>query len=342
MADNPLDDWDYALPRDRIATRPPQDRDGGRLLVLPRIGGGWSHRMVRDLPSLLAPGDLLVANDSRVLPARLRATRSSGGAVEVLCLDKGPGPVPALLRPARRLSVGEVLEVGDVGHVTVVALPNEEGIATVLVSPSPAEVMEAVGEMPLPPYMDRAADASDRERYQTVFAKEAGSVAAPTAGLHLTEALLEALRDRGVGFATVTLHVGIGTFRPLRPEDVARGRLHAEPWVVPAATADAIVRTRERGGRVVAIGTTACRTLESAAAPGRVARAGAGTTELFIRPPYEFGVVDGLLTNLHLPRSSLLMLVASLCGRERLLAAYEEAVREHYRFYSYGDAMLLL
>ncbi len=349
---DPLDAWSYDLPRARIATRPPARREDARLMVVPRDGGPSSHRGIVDLPSLLQPddvlvvmerpGDLLVGNDSRVMPARLRARRETGGAVEVMLLGAGPGPVPCLLRPARRLKVGETLTVAEEASVEIVALPGEDGLATVRVSPDPWSVMAAHGEMPLPPYMERAADDEDRRRYQTVFAGPLGSVAAPTAGLHLTDPLLDALDARGVAFQTVTLHVGIGTFRPLRDEDLARGRLHTERWAIGETTADAVRRTRAEGGRVIAVGTTACRTLESAARldSDGVVRAGSGVTDLFLRPDDPLLAVDGLLTNFHLPRSSLMMLVAAFVGRERLLEAYADAVARDYRFYSYGDAML--
>jgi len=338
--DDDLERWQYHLPPERVASHPTARRDEARLLVLDRDGGTLRHRIVRDLPDLLRPGDLLVANDSRVIPARLRGTRSSGGQVEILLLSPEEGVVPALLRPARRLKEGERIEVGG-GRVRVVALPDDDGLARVACEPSTAAVL-ATGEMPIPPYLGREAEPIDAERYQTVYAAAAGSVAAPTAGLHLTHELLMALGGVGIGFATVTLHVGIGTFRPLRSEDVARGELHAEPWVVPQGTADAIARTRAAGGRVIAVGTTSTRVLETAARDDGTVPAGAGTTRLFIRPPWRWKAVDGLLTNFHLPGSSLLMLVGSLVERDRLLDAYREAVREQYRFYSYGDAMLVL
>lgn len=340
MAD-PLDAWDYDLPDDRIARRPAARRDAARLLHLPLAGGAPVDHGITDLPDLLRPDDLLVANDSRVMAARLRARRASGGRVEVLLLAPGDGPVPALLRPARRLAVGECLEAPG-GHVEVVAMPGEDGVAAVRPVPSAEALMDAGGELPLPPYLGRPADDADADRYQTVFAGPLGSAAAPTAGLHLTHGLLDRLRDVGVGFATVTLHVGIGTFRPLRPEDVVAGELHPEPWWVPEATAAAVNRTRARGGRVIAVGTTSTRVLESAAAADGTLAPGAGTTRLFVRPGHRWRLVDGLLTNFHLPRSSLLQLVAALVGRERLLAAYRDAVARGYRFYSYGDAMLLV
>lgn len=339
-ADEELVWWQFDLPTDRIATHPPERRDGARLLVLDRDAGTLRHRMVSDLPDLLREGDLLVANDSRVIPARLRARRASGGHVEVLLLSPQEGRVPCLVRPARRLREGERLLV-EGGELELVERPDEDGIATVVAHPSTSAVL-AAGEIPLPPYLGRSAEPEDSQRYQTVFAGPAGSVAAPTAGLHLTQELLLRLGGRGIGFATVTLHVGIGTFRPLRAEDVTRGELHPEPWVVPTGTAEAIAATRARGGRVFAVGTTSTRVLETAAQRDGVVRAGGGTTRLFIRPPWPWRAVDGLLTNFHLPGSSLLMLVGSLVERERLLAAYSEAIRERYRFYSYGDAMLVL
>lgn len=339
---DPLDDWDYTLPEDRIARRPLPDRAASRLMVLPIAGGAPRHHRFAELPTLLRAGDLLVGNDTRVMAARLRARRGSGGAVELLVLEPGPGPVAALVRPARRVREGDRLTLAGGGGVRVVAAEGE-GRFRVAFDDDPVAVMAAQGEMPLPPYLDRPADAEDAVRYQTVYAGPLGAAAAPTAGLHFTAEVLAALAAAGVGFTTVTLHVGIGTFRPLRAEDIERGRLHEERWAVSPAAADAIARTRARGGRVIAIGTTAARTLETATADeGRVPSPGAGTTDLFIRPGWRFRCVDGLVTNFHLPRSSLLLLVGALVGRERLLGAYADAVREGYRFYSYGDAMLLV
>jgi len=336
-----LSDWDYDLPADRIARRPAPERTGSRLLVLPRAGGAPVHGQFADIGEHLQPGDLLVANDTRVMAARLHARRATGGRVELLLLEPGPGPVRALVRPARKLSVGDVLELEGGGTVTLQAR-HEGGEATVVLDRPPVEVMADQGEMPLPPYLGRAADAADTERYQTVYAGPLGAAAAPTAGLHFTGELLDSLRERGIGFATITLHVGLGTFRPLRPEDVAAGRLHAEWFAVPQATAQAVAETRGAGGRVVAVGTTSARALESATPEGaRVPEPGARQTDLFIQPPYAFRALDTLITNFHLPRSSLLMLVSCLVGRERLLDAYREAVARGYRFYSYGDAMLI-
>lgn len=329
------DEWHFDLPADRIARRPAERRSGSRLMTLPLEGGPPAHRAFADLPALLRPGDLLVANDSRVMAARLRARRATGAAVELVLLSAGPGEVDALARPARRLREGEVLALSG-GGAAVVTRAAVDGVVRVRLDRDPTEVMAEQGELPLPPYLERPADAADADRYQTVYAGPLGSSAAPTAGLHFDAAVLAALRERGIGWATVTLHVGLGTFRPVREEDHARGELHPERWEVPEATRDAIARARAAGGRVIAVGTTSARTLEAAdGAPS-------GVTRLFVRPPYTFRAIDGLVTNFHLPGSSLLMLVAALVGRERLLAAYAEAVREGYRFYSYGDAMLLV
>jgi len=332
-----LSDFDYELPEALIAQRPPEARDGGRLMLL-RAGGALEHRTVPDLPDLVEPGTLMVVNDSRVLPARLWARRPSGGRVELLLLEKlgqegGRERWRCMLRASKGPRGGEVLvlEGADV-EVTVAAEP-VGGRAEVLLGPGTAQ---RHGSMPLPPYIRRADEAADRERYQTVYCREEGSVAAPTAGLHFTDALLEALRARGVEIARVTLHVGPGTFQPVRVEQVEAHRMEEERFEVPEETAAAIARAKGEGRKVLAVGTTVVRTLEATGG-----RAGAGRTELFIRPGHRFAVVDRLLTNFHLPRSTLLMLVSALAGRERVLAAYAEAVRLGYRFYSYGDAMLI-
>lgn len=273
------------------------------------------------------------------MPARLMGRRATGGAVELLLLEPGPGPARALLRPSRKLKVGERLRVGEGEAELLRQLPGGEWL--IRTRPEPAELMAVLGEMPLPPYLGRRAEPEDRVRYQTVYARHPGAVAAPTAGLHLTEPMLAALSARGVAVARVTLHVGIGTFRALRPEDLAAGRLHEERYEIPAETAEAIARCRARGGRVFAVGTTSCRALESAAEESGVPRPGAGVTGLFIREGYRFRCVDALFTNFHLPGSSLLMLVCAFGGRERVMTAYAEAIARGYRFYSYGDAMLL-
>jgi S-adenosylmethionine:tRNA ribosyltransferase-isomerase len=343
-----LDAFDYVLPPDRIAQQPTRERDDARLLVLDRAGGRLAHRGVRDLPALLSPGDLLVVNATRVVPARLRGRKATGGAAEALLLGPAPGRPGAwraLVRCRGRLRPGLALRFGALDAEVLGAAPDGE----VLLALPPDADPYASGETPLPPYIRRdAARGEDAERYQTVFARVAGSVAAPTAGLHLSEALLARLAQAGIERAEVVLHVGPGTFRPLRPEDLAAGRLHAEPFELPEATARAIERTRARGGRVVAVGTTTARVLEARARAGRRLAPGRGETDLFLRPmpgedaPRPFGVVDGLLTNFHLPRSSLLLLVCAFAGRRRVLEAYAEAVAAGYRFYSYGDAMLVL
>ncbi len=336
-----LQAWSFALPESSIARRPPTVRGGSRLLVEDRAGVRCDAQFT-DLRRWLRPGDLLVGNDTRVLPARLYAARPTGGRVELLVLGPGPGPVPAMVRPARRLRAGSVLVLADGTQATLCSDPHD-GVVTVQLPDDPVALLGRLGEIPLPPYLDRAADADDAERYQTVYAQAPASAAAPTAGLHFTAAHLDALAADGIGFATVTLEVGIGTFRPLRADDLASGLLHAERWTVSAETATQVAATRAAGGRVVAIGTTSVRTLEAATPIGAAApEPGSGTTRLFIRPGYGFRSVDALITNFHLPESSLLMLVGAFLGQERTLDAYRHAVASGYRFYSYGDAMLLL
>ena len=338
-----LSDFDYELPPECIAQHPLPERDASRLLVLDRDADALDHRGVRDLPSLLEPGDLLVVNATRVLPARLRGRKESGGAFEVLLLgpeSRGAGYYRALFRGRSREGLwlrferggesvdAEVVEVLDGGVVVLAFAPDV----------SPYEV----GEVPLPPYIRREApEADDALRYQTTFARVPGAVAAPTAGLHLSERLLAALHDRQVGRAEVVLHVGPGTFRPLGKREMSAGRLHSERYELPEETAEQIARTRRAGRRIVAVGTTSARVLETCAGPDGVVRAASGETDLFLRPGKPLRVVDALLTNFHLPRSSLLLLVAAFAGRERVLAAYAEAVARGYRFYSYGDAMLI-
>ncbi len=339
---DPLADWNYELPPERIAARPAEVRSRSRLLVAPLDGGPPQHCAFTDLPELLRPGDLLVANDSRVMRARLRARRRSGGAVQLLLLDPGPGPVRALCRPARRLSAGEELQLSG-GHTARLLTDPIDGEIAIELDADPAAIMAEHGEVPLPPYIDRAATLDDRAWYQTVYAGPLGSAAAPTAGLHFDDGVLAALAARAIGFATVTLHVGAGTFRPIDAGALERGALHAERYTVPEETVRRMQETRDCGGRIVAVGTTTTRALEAATPAGaRAPSAGPGETSLFVRPPYRFRAIDGLLTNFHLPRSSLLMLVGALAGRERLLDLYALAVRERYRFYSYGDAMLLV
>jgi len=351
-------DFDYELPPGSIAQAPPPRRSDARLLVLRRQGGGLEHRRFTDLPDLLAPGDLVVVNDTRVLPARLQARRPTGGRVELLLLHpRDPAAEPtaaaewvALARPARRVRLGQVLPLVEPGGTTpgdaaaeVVGLLGEGRVELVLRG-VPAEgalaLLRRFGQVPLPPYIHRSLP--DPERYQTVYARAAGSAAAPTAGLHFTAEVLAALQARGVQRTSVTLHVGLGTFRPVLAERAEEHRMHAEWCEVRPAAAEALARARARGGRVLAVGTTAVRTLESRVEPDGSVRPGSGWTDLYILPGRAFRAVDALLTNFHLPRSTLLMLVAAFGGREPVLAAYAEAVRSGYRFFSFGDAMLVL
>jgi len=334
--------FDFALPPERIAQHPPAERDGGRLMVLERETGRVAHSEVRALPDLLRAGDLLVTNATRVLAARLRGHKASGGAAEALLLEPTAiaGRYRALIRHGGRLKAGRKYRLGSPALDAELLSVDAEGVGILAfeVGVDPY----ASGEAPLPPYIRRdAARREDETRYQTTFARVPGSVAAPTAGLHLSERLLAALERRGIERAEVILHVGLGTFRPLRERELASHRLHAERFELPAATAEAIAQTRARGGRVVAVGTTTTRVLESRATDDRVVRAGSGSTDLFLAPGDRFRAIDALLTNFHLPRSSLLLLVAAFAGREKVLAAYAEAVRAGYRFYSYGDAMLV-
>ncbi len=338
-----LADFDYALPPGAIAQHPLPERDGARLLVLERRGGGVAHRRVRQLPECLEPGDLLVLNATRVLPARLRGRKPSGGALEALLLGElSPGRFRALLKGGGRLRPGQKLrfERGPACLDAELAARGAEGEVELAFEAGASPY--ALGEAPLPPYIRRPApEPGDLERYQTTYARVPGAVAAPTAGLHFSERLLDALAARGVERTELVLHVGPGSFRPLRAADLASGCLHPERYELPAAAAAAVARTRARGGRVVAVGTTSARVLESCADEDGRVRAGTGTTRLFLRPGSRFRAVDALFTNFHLPRSSLLLLVAAFAGRESVLAAYAEALRAGYRFTSYGDAMLV-
>jgi len=337
-----LSQFDFALAPEQIAQHPPAERDGGRLLRLERKTGRVEHSEIRALPALLRDGDLLVTNATRVLAARLRGHKASGGAAEALLL--GPSEIEgryrALIRHSGRLRAGRKYRLGTPALDAELLSVDANGVG--ILGFEPGVDPYAVGETPLPPYIRRdAAQQEDEARYQTTYARVSGSIAAPTAGLHLSERLLAELEPRGIERAEVILHVGLGTFRPLREQDLASHRLHAERFELPESTAVAIAKTRARGGRVVAVGTTATRVLETCATDDRNVRAGSGTTELFLTPGDRFRVIDALLTNFHLPRSSLLLLVAAFAGRENVLAAYAEAVREGYRFYSYGDAMLI-
>ena len=339
-------DFAYDLPPDRIAQAPVEPRDASRLLVVRRDAGAWEDSSFRDLGSFLASGDLLVANDTRVFPARLWGRKETGGKVEVLLLGReGPDRWEALVRSSKRSRVGTRIEVGPGARVAVLE-SRGEGLYGVRIEASgdPLAAIEEFGEVPLPPYIERPSpDPRDRTWYQTLFADPArsGSAAAPTAGLHFTPRVLEDLETRGVERRTVTLHVGLGTFLPVRSQDLAEHRMHREWYHVPETTADAVNRARGEGRRVVAVGTTVTRVLEHGTAHGRLTP-GSGWTDLFLRPGHEFRAVGALLTNFHLPESTLLVLVCAFGGTDLVLAAYRHAVRAGYRFYSYGDAMLVL
>lgn len=339
-----VSDFDYELPEDLIAQQPVEPRDAARLLVVDRETGRLEHRRFRDLPRYLTAGDVLVLNDTRVIPARLFGLKEpTGGRVEVLLLERRePDVWEALVRPGRRVPAGSRVAFGQGGLRAVVLDRTEAGGRLLRFEPA-GELDRRLGElgqMPLPPYI--RAPLCDPERYQTVYARQEGSAAAPTAGLHFTPALLRQVADHGVQVAYLTLHVGLGTFRPVQVERIEEHTMHAEYYAVPEATAAAVNKARRDGRRVVAVGTTVARTLEAAAGDDGAVRAGEGRTDLFIYPGYRWKVVDGLVTNFHLPRSTLLMLVSAFLGRERTLAAYEEAVRQRYRFFSFGDAMLIL
>jgi S-adenosylmethionine:tRNA ribosyltransferase-isomerase len=334
-------DFDFELPAELIAQRA-LPRGASRLLVVDAEGPA-RHRSVADLPELLRPGDLLVVNDTRVMPARLFARRPPGGGrVELLLVERlGPVEWDCLVKPGRRARPGTELEL-EPGLVARVVAKRDDGRHRVRFSQPIEPHLERLGHVPLPPYIARPDDDADRERYQTLFAARPGAIAAPTAGLHFSAELLAGLDARGVERVAVTLHVGIGTFKPVTAELVHEHVMEREGYEISPAAADAVARARRAGRRVVAVGTTVVRTLESAALAGDgEVRAGAGATELFVTPGFRFQVVDALLTNFHLPRSTLLMLVSAFAGRERVLAAYREAIAAGYRFYSYGDAMLL-
>ncbi len=361
-----ISDFDYTLPPERIAQTPVEPRDSSRLLVVHRQTDAFEHRIFRDITDYLRPGDLLVANQSRVLPARLLGVKQgTGGQVEVLLLaargDVGPDCWEALVRPGKRIHTGQRLSFGDGALLAEVLEPTEAGGRVIRLSARDGSVAEAVtrvGVTPLPPYIhERLADA---ERYQTVYAREPGSAAAPTAGLHFTTALLHQVEAMGIGIAYVTLHIGLDTFRPVEKDDLSEHVMHSEEIELSAAAAQRINATRAAGGRIIAVGTTSVRTLEAvaqlAAEQGsdqgsdqraadegtRVVMPYRGRTRLFITPGYQFRAVDALITNFHLPRSTLLALVSAFAGRELIARAYEEAIAQGYRFYSFGDAMLLL
>lgn len=339
-------DFDYPFDGRLIAQHPLPDRSASRLLVVDRATGGLEDRTFRDLPDLVSPEDVLVLNDTRVFPARLLGRKPTGAAGEIFLvrrLDASGRRWHALVRPGGKLKPGRRVEIGEALTVQIEASSEGGGRVVRLETPlEPDLAIARYGHVPLPPYIRRKDEPADRSRYQTVYAEHTGSVAAPTAGLHFTRELLAAIEARGTCVASVTLHVGPGTFRPVEVNDPSRHILEPEWYRVPVDTAGAIRRTRAEGGRVWAVGTTCVRTLEAVASRTGEVAAGEGWTDLFIRPPYEFRAVDRLLTNFHLPRSTLLMLVAAFAGYEVTLSAYRHAVDRRYRFYSYGDAMLVV
>ena len=336
-------DFYYDLPEELIAQTPLEKRDTSRLMVLDRETGEVTHKHFYDILDYLKPGDCLVMNDSRVLPARLLGHRPTGGAVEVLLLrDLGDKCWECLCKPGRKMQVGSEVIFGNGELTATVKAVQEDGNRVVEFHYEGIflEVLECLGKMPLPPYIK--AELTDQERYQTVYSREVGSAAAPTAGLHWTKELLEKAREKGVKTAFVTLHVGLGTFRPVKAENILEHHMHAELCMISAETAAMLNETKAAGGRVICVGTTSCRTLESLAKEDGSFEAGSKWTEIFIYPGYTFKAMDGLITNFHLPESTLVMLVSAFAGRDHVLAAYSEAVKERYRFFSFGDAMCIL
>jgi len=336
-----LSDFMYDLPEERIAQTPVEPRDHSRLMVLHRDTGAIEHRHFYDIVDYLNPGDCLVVNETRVIPARLFGERPTGGAVEVLLLKQlGPKRWETLVRPGKKLRPGAEVSFGDGRLKGRVTDTTDAGgrIVEFQCEGSFEAALDALGEMPLPPYIHEKL--ADRDRYQTVYARQDGSAAAPTAGLHFTPELLERIRAKGVDVVPVLLHVGLGTFRPVKAENIEEHQMHSEYFEVTEEAARRINAARERSGRIIAVGTTSVRTLESAARDGRL-QAARGDTSIFIKPGYRFQLVDALITNFHLPGSTLIMLVSALYDRERILDAYRTAVAEHYRFFSFGDAMLI-
>ncbi|MGD1977428.1 MAG: tRNA preQ1(34) S-adenosylmethionine ribosyltransferase-isomerase QueA [Gammaproteobacteria bacterium] len=332
-------DFTYELPEDLIAQQPLGERAASRLLVLDGESGAMADRRFSDLPGLLRPGDLVVVNDTRVIPARLYGRKATGGRVEILIERlESDNEALAQLRASKPTRPGTVIELE--GGVSVRVMTRDGDFYRLAFDGDILAVLDSHGHVPLPPYIRREDTGADRHRYQTVYAKRPGAVAAPTAGLHFDRPVLEALESRGVGRAAVTLHVGAGTFQPVRVDDIRRHRMHAEWLEVPAATCETITAARQRGGRVVAVGTTVVRSLETAARGGSL-QPFSGFSDLFIHPGYDFRVVDAMITNFHLPESTLLMLVCAFAGTDQVIAAYRHAVAERYRFFSYGDAMFV-
>ena len=335
-------DFRFDLPECLIAQTPIRQREMSRLLYLDRNTGDTRHRYFYELPELLRPGDCLVMNDSRVLPARMLGRRKTGGVVEVVLLrDVGDGVWECLTRPGKKTKAGAELVFGDEEITAVVTNVADGGVRLISFKYDGdfLRILERLGKMPLPPYIRE--ELEDAERYQTVYSRVNGSAAAPTAGLHFTKELMEEINERGIMIGFITLHVGLGTFRPVKAALVEEHRMHSEYFTIPDVTAEAINRTKAGGGRIIAVGTTSCRALESCAGEFGIA-AFSGFTDIFIYPGYEFQCIDGLITNFHLPESTLLMLVSAFAGREKVLRAYNEAISERYRFFSFGDAMIIL
>jgi len=337
-------DFDFSLPPELIAQQPTARRDESRLLVVDRISGNIEHRLFRDLEQLIPPNDVLVLNRTRVIRARLLGTRQSAAPAEILLLKPlGDSRYEAMVSPGGKLKPGRVVGIGPGLSVEILEVtPRRTRIVRLITNGPVDELIQRYGHIPLPPYISRGDTPEDSARYQTVYAREPGSVAAPTAGLHFTPELLARLESRGVRRAEVVLHVGAGTFKPVEVEDPAAHVMHEESYIISTDAAATISETRARGESVWAVGTTTVRTLESAADESGCVAAGAGETRIFIRPPYRFRVVDHLVTNFHLPRSTLIMLVAAFAGYDLTMKAYREAIQQRYRFYSYGDAMVLL
>lgn len=340
-----LSDFEYELPPELIAQEATQQRDASRLMTVDRTDGGIGETFFSDISRLLRPGDLLVLNDTRVIPARLSGRKSTGGKVEVFLVRRCqlPGEIwDVLIRSSKPARPGTVILFD--GEMQGIVIGDGEGECRQLAFDPPDRFsawLDCHGSIPLPPYIRRQADDGDSERYQTVFATSSGAVAAPTAGLHFTEELLDEVRWRGVGIAPLTLHVGLGTFLPIRCEELSEHRMHRERYLIPPETSEAIRTTREQGGRVVALGTTSARALEYAACDDGTVKSGEGEADIFITPGYRFRVVDALITNFHLPKSTLLMLVSAFAGKDLLFRAYDEAIQRRFRFYSYGDAMFI-
>jgi len=335
-------DFNFDLPEELIAQTPLELRDSSRLLTLDKVTGQTAHHHFYDLVDMLHPGDCLVLNNSRVLPARLIGRRETGGACEVLLLiDRGDNVWECLVRPGRKLKPGArvIFGEGELSGQIVAEVEGGNRLVRFDYEGIFLEVLERLGRMPLPPYIK--AELQESERYQTVYSKVTGSAAAPTAGLHFTPELLTKLEEKGVKLCYVTLHVGLGTFRPVKAENILEHEMHSEYCVIPQETADIINQTKKNGGRVICVGTTSCRTIESWAREDGTMQASAGWTNIFIYPGYRFKALDALITNFHLPESTLIMLVSALAGRENVLAAYKEAVEEKYRFFSFGDAMFI-